>query len=225
LVKAQYEGDLELEFLNSIYDEIDLLDYSSGNLNNELLKICLQKSVGIFDKIAFFLNEYEGRNIPHHKVWFSSKTRKDDIFKYMGEKYADLAAPALKNLSALKSISDDLKHPYFEVCKSLRDSITHKYLKVHLDIISSIEQLLYPGNCQRIIKSVREPHDDLINPKNYHIIDADLMDICLRTLKMARAAILYLSGHVQCTELNKKIKNPDKIIPSLHFDNVHKPKD
>ena len=224
LVKAQYEGDIELRFLNSIYDEIDLLDYTSGNLNNDLLKICLQKSVGIFDKIAFFLNEYESLNMPHHKVWFSSKGKKDDIFRHIVKKYTSLAIPELKSLYALKSISDDLKHPYFETCKILRDSITHKYLKVHMDIISSTEQLLYPGSCKRIIKSLQEPHDDLVNPKNYHIIDADLMDVCLRTLRIARAAILYLSGHVQCTELSKKMSNPDKIIPSLFFNNIHKPK-
>jgi hypothetical protein len=92
-----------------------------------------------------------------------------------------------------------------------------------MDIISSTEQLLYPGSCERIIKSVQEPHDDHINPKNYHITEEELMSICLRTLKMARAAILYLSGHVQCSELNKKMKNPDKIIPSLFFDNILKP--
>ena len=224
LVKAQYEGDVEICFLNSIYNEIDLLDYSSVRLNNELLKICLQKTVGIFDKIAFFLNEYEGLNLPHHTVWFSIKRGRDDIFKHIGKKYSVLTKPELKNLCALKSISDDLKHPYFETCKILRDAITHKYLKVHMDILSTIEQLVYPSNCQRIIKSVREPHHDLINPKNYHITEADLIDICLRTLKMCRAAILYLSGHVKFTELNKKTKNPDKIIPSLYLNNIHKPK-
>lgn len=223
LVKAQHKDNSELGFLNSIHDEIDLLDYTSEDISKELLKICLQKSVGIFDKIAFFLNEYEGLDIPHHTVWFSIKGR-NDIFKYIEKKYSALAVPELKNLTALKSISDDIKHPYFEICKILRDSITHKYLKVHMDIISSTEQLLYPGSCERIIKSVQEPHDDLVNPINYHIIDTNLMDICLRTLKIARAAIIYLSGHVLCTEVNRKMNNLDKIIPSLFFNNIRKPK-
>ncbi|MDP2278890.1 MAG: LA2681 family HEPN domain-containing protein [Nitrospirota bacterium] len=224
LIKSQYENDEEMKFLNSIYEEIDLLDYSSGNLKKELLKMSLQKSVDIFDKIAFFINEYEGLNITHHNVWFSSTGRKD-IFKHIEKKYPHLDANEVRNLLALRSISEDLKHPYFEACKKLRDSITHKYLKVHVDIISSIEQLHYPGNSQSIIKSIQEPHHDLMNPKNYHIIETDLLDICLRTLKIARAAILYLSGHVQCSELNKKMKNPDKIIPSLFLNNIHKTKD
>lgn len=224
-IKSQYKDDKEINFLNSVYEEVDLLDYSSGDLRQELLKISLQKSVGILDKIAFFLNEYECLNVPHRNVWFSTKKgRKTDIFEHLEKKHVSLDTNNLRNLRALRSLSTDLKHPYFEKCKTLRDSITHKYLKVHLDLVSSIERLYYPGNCEKIIHSTQEAHDDKINPKDYHITETELNDICLRTLKMSRAAIFYLTGHVRCGELDKRMNKPDKIVPSLYFDNILKPK-
>ncbi|MCX5816087.1 MAG: LA2681 family HEPN domain-containing protein [Proteobacteria bacterium] len=220
-VKTQYPDDYDLGFLNSIYEEIDLLDYASDDLRNDLVKMCLQKCVGVLDKIAFFLNEYEQLNIPHHRVWFSGKGSKPDIFSRIETKYGTLKVPDFSNLNALKSISTDLKHPYFEVCRNLRDSITHKYLRVHLDF-ASVDSLRYPGNGESIVKSLHEAHHDRENPRNYHVSESHLKGVSLRTLKMTRAAIFYLAGHIRLTELKKHSETPGKIIPSLYFENIRK---
>ena len=185
LSKFDYPLDEEFKLLNSMYEEIDLLDYASDDLRYDLLKICIQKSVGIFDKIAFFINEYEQLHLPHKQVWFSTRGGKRDIFKHLEGKYATLDSPENSNLKALRSISSDLKHPYYETCKTFRDSITHKYLKTHVSFVP-MDSIRYPGSSEPIVKSLDAPHHDEENPKNYHISES--------TLKRSFSPNTYLRG-------------------------------
>jgi hypothetical protein len=159
------------------------LDYPSYGLAVEQVKLAFRMAYSLFDKIAFFLNQYLKLGIPERQVSFRSIWRSSangpirDVFEqsenwplrglyWLGK---DFFEPEMRE-------STD---PDARVLSAVRNHLEHKYLKVHE--LSAPEPPTTPGT---------DPfYDDLA----YSISRQNLEQSTLKLLKLARAALIYLS--------------------------------
>ena len=184
------------------------LDYPAYSLAVEKVKLAFRASYSIFDKIAYFLNHYLGLSISERSVNFKT-------FWYVSESKAKgLKAdfPRSKNwaLRGLFWLSKDLHHdePGFKESMApdarelyeIRNHLEHKYLKLHEDY--------WPGAAPAT-EALHSLADDLAVSVYRREFEAKT----LRLIKMARAALIYLSLAIHCEERQReRERRPDNIL-------------
>ena len=183
------------------------LDYPVYGISIEKTKIAFRITNSIFDKIAYFINEYfrlkiNRKHVDFRKLWFEEIENKKEIRK----KLKITKSAPLRGLYWLsrdfyidKKDSDYLEslEPDWKDLNEIRNHLEHKYLKVH-DYSYN-----YPVN-----KIDKNSIDDLA----YSITRQDFERKTIRLLKLTRNAIIYLSLAINVEEKERESKSDNKSI-------------
>ncbi len=176
-------------------------DYSLNYLSNvELLKNAFLTAMNIYDKVAFFLNDYEELELSDESISFwgsNSIFNKTDILE-KNEWQTDLVA--------LDSIRKDLEKQEFKRLRLVRDYLVHRYFVLH-DIVD-VENLTYPFD------SSETP----LEHKEYHMDINEFFNLTIRTLRNIRNVLFSLAFFVSQKEKSKEKEVDGKIgeIPWTH---------
>lgn len=200
-----YEGlvDRSTHFSDKDVYLVNTLDYPVYGIGIEKIKAAYREIYSIFDKIAFFLNEYFGLKIPNRQISFNSlwferinrkEIRRDKVLQLQDQNY---------NLKGLWWIYKDLRNktvynnkhidPILENISMVRNAMEHRYLKV-LDYFDSTE-----------VES-----DDRIDNLAYTISFNDFEKLTIELLKLTREAIIQLTMIIQTEEDRKNIVREKK---------------
>ena len=187
------------------------LDYPVYSLATEKMKAGLRMSYSIFDKIAFFLNEYlnlgeSEDSFSFSNIWFEN-LRYDDGLRSIFTRMDNWPLQALYWLrkdfyggkfntnNSFELIADDLSE--------IRHHLEHKYLKVHDDaIVGDISEEQPTGVYEDTLK--------------FSISRANLEEAALRMLKTSRAALIYLSLGVHIEEKSQEKNQDDTPVLPIH---------
>ena len=182
LDKQRYEPDNSLNYL----------------FNVELLKNAFLTAINIYDKAAFFLNDYEDLGLSDKSISFwcgNSIFNKTEILKN-NDWQTDLVA--------LDSIRKDLEKQEFKRWRLVRDYIVHRYFVLHN--IVDVENLTYPYD------SSETP----LEHKEYHMDIDEFFNITIQALQNIRNVLFSLAFFVSQKEKSKK-KEIDGKIGELHW--------
>lgn len=174
----------------NLYDTLDSPAYS---LAHEKIKISFRVSYSIFDKIAFFLDDYFGLDMPKERINFLSiwrnKNGKTNSFTLKNQ----FANSHNTMLRALYCLSKDIHmadsrvkntiDPYAEELRTIRNFIEHRYLKLHT---------IGSGEGASI-------EDELAHSINVN----DFSFLAERLLHKVRSAMIYLVGAIYTEEYFK----------------------
>lgn len=159
---------------------LNTLDYAAYGISVEKCKISFRLGYSIFDKVAFFLNQYFKLGIADRDVSFRSVWR-EKRSEQLREPLANSRNWPLRGLYWLsKDLFEkgvrDTTEPDARNLADLRNHLEHKYVKV-LEI--SLPDHLLDRNF----------HDT----SAYHIDQEELERKTLRLLQLARSALVYLA--------------------------------
>lgn len=173
LDKQRYEPDYSLNYL----------------LNVELLKNSFLTAMNIYDKVAFFLNEYMELGFDDEDISFLAS---NSIFN----KYKDILE---KNdwsidLVALDSIRQDLEKKEFKKLAEIRNYIVHRYFVLHS--IVDVEKLTYPYD----ISETETP----LEHKDYHMDINEFFNLTIKALRNIRNALFSLTFFISQKEKSKE---------------------
>jgi hypothetical protein len=176
---------------------VNTLDYTQHGLRYEMLKNSFRMLYSIFDKVAYFVNEYFGlgvnrKRVYFRSVWFEGKTLNPKLEQFMNN--------PLRGLYFLSKDFDDEDEEYLSSTdpearnmSELRNNIEHKYFKLHwFEIPKPTEELRF-------------------DPIAYSITEEEMKQKVLRLLRSAREALIYLSLSVHCHE--KKSRDGGVAMP------------
>lgn len=198
-----YEGIHEKT--NKFYDKdtsiTDDYDYNIYNINTEKIKLAFRGFYSIFDKIAYFLNEYF--DLPHgEKIDFRTVWKNNSNYNELNPKFDGLSNLALRGLYF---ISKDIFFPkdnksFISVVEpeaveinDIRNHLEHKFINIKLIDVSEYQ-----------IEDNRE--------QSKRITRDDLENKTLHLARLAREAMIYLSFAVHIEENKKDRKG---ILPVL----------
>lgn len=184
--------------------QVDTLDYAVYSLYTEKIKIAFRLCYSIFDKIAYFLNDYlevglQPDDVTFRKVWYQKGNRKLGLNRRLMESQ-NWALRGLfwlsKDLLTKESEFSSQILPESSQLVAIRNFIEHKSFMV-IDM----------GESRRV-------HDEM----TFQITREDLIDKTVVLMKMARAAMMYLSFAIQIEEskLEDKLTMPVYMQDMLH---------
>jgi tetratricopeptide (TPR) repeat protein len=183
----------------------DTMDCPSHSLAIEKVKTAYRVAYSLFDKIAFFLNVYlelgiDERLVTFRTLWYADRQKK----RGLRPEFTQRKNWPLRGLFWLsKDIFEDEPgfraaiEPDAQELKSIRDHIEHKYLKV-----------LEFGDPPFLSDSLRDQLALTVSRQ-------DLYRKTLHVLKVARAALIYLSVAVQWEETERSASRVDRRIVEL----------
>lgn len=177
----------------------DILSIPAYSLAVEKTKAAFRMSYSLFDKIAFFINDYFKVGLPERavtfrSVWYDLKGAR----KPLGAMFEDRENWPLRGLYWL---SKDIYEPSFqkvaepdaEGLAELRNHLEHKYCQVHEDLGIGYSRFATRRNQAELGFRIGR---DLLETKTLHI------------LKKSRAALIYLSLAVHREE---SVRNADRV--------------
>lgn len=179
------------------------MDYPAYGYGTEQMKAGLRLAYSIFDKIAFFLNDY--LNLEHHEeavtfgnFWYENTSWSEGLHERFEGSENWL-------LNALYWLRKDFYGGPFEVEESLdiapstieriRNGLEHRYLKVHRELVTGSEARGIEG------------------PLKESITDDELIESGIEMLKISRAGLIYLSLAVHFEEKMKEAELEDPVVP------------
>lgn len=212
-----WQGIMESEAYRKHYSDkklllLDTLDYTTYSIFVEQIKLAFRMAYSLFDKIALFVNEYwelglQARKIDFQSIWFEDGNRKTSkVLRSCFQSRENLPLRGLYWLSkdfvendeeSEISLSKTMEPDAYKL-RSLRNLLEHRYLKVHYDFWRQED---YVNN---------ELFSDQLA---FHISTQDLTEKTVRILKMARAALTYLSLAVHQEERNRQSDDDHLIVP------------
>lgn len=180
-------------------------DYPCYGLEIEKCKIAFRTIYSLFDKIAFFINTYlrlqiNERDISFRRIWYKNPHKPKDG---LADRFINLHNWPFRGLYWLsKDLSEqgtdfaDVIEPDAQNLVKIRNYIEHKYLTLHqMDLVNFIEP---------------ETKD-----VTYPVYFQDFTDKTLRLVKLARAALIYLSLGIHIEEKKKHANSGSKIIGQM----------
>lgn len=188
------------------------LDYPSYSLNVERVKAAFRLSYSVFDKIAFFLNEYLELRMPvervsFRRIWYTNGEKKKGI-------RSDIQDRRNWPLQALFWVSKDLTenrpefresmNPDSQLLADIRNHLEHRYLKLHEGEWSG------PTDDP----SYRFMEDSLA----LSLYRPDFERKALRILKLVRAALIYLTMSVRWEEHRQAKARGDAAVMPMSMD-------
>jgi len=162
--------------------------------------------MGVYDKVAFFLNDYEQLGQPEKDVnfWGDRSTLRYTDKKIIKNNNWD------PNLVAMESIRNDLDKKEFKNMVEIRNYIVHRYFVLH-DIIK-VEDITYPldKNNTPILSDI------------YHKNVDEFFDLTIKAFQNIHNILFSLSFFISKKEHKKEQEygNPIPIInDTIDFDN------
>jgi len=193
------------------------LDYPSYSVAVERVKAAFRVFYSLFDKIAYFLNHYLRLCIPERSVSFKTFWYQAlDKNKGLRADFQQRQNWSLRGLFWLsKDLFEDKDKPDFreslepdaQELYDIRNHLEHKYLKLHDD--------LWPGppSAGDWISTA------LADTLAFSMYRREFQAKTLRLIKMARAALIYLSLAIHCEEQQRaKERGPHGIVPGMRLD-------
>lgn len=189
---------------------VNTLDYPAYGVAIEQIKFAFRSAYSLFDKIAFFINEYWALGVPAEKISFHSVwSEKKNVGFSLRQEFLGYPNLCLRGLYWLsKEFSDkDRDHgvslgkvmePDADQLRTIRNHLEHRYLKVHDDIWGFARE-----------HETRQFSDTLA----YHLTLTELAEKTLRLLKRAREALIYLSLAIHQEEQLRTEKRPGIAMP------------
>lgn len=185
--KRQHFSDTDVLLYNT-------LDYPAYSLAIEKVKSAFRTTYSLFDKIAYFLNHYLDLSTPRtsfRQLWY----RKQKKSKGLRSDFQNRMNLPLRGLFWL---SKDLYEPSFQdsiepdaqEIWQIRNQLEHRYLKIHGDPWTGP----FKNNGE-----IGSPLDALAFSVHRQEFEAK----ALKLLKLARAALIYLSSAVNCEEYRR----------------------
>ncbi|MBY5386049.1 hypothetical protein HFN06_31830 [Rhizobium leguminosarum] len=182
-----------------LYDTLGVPSYSLGT---EKTKLAFRMAYSLFDKIAFFLNDYlavgvEERNVSFRGIWFGGKRGS----KILAPIFVDRENWALRGLYWLskdlyEATFKEVAEPDAEGFSELRNHLEHKYCQVFQDV-----GLGYGRVATSLNGSIL----------GFQIERQTLDARCLHILKLSRAALIYLSLSVHREEEVRRSERPKRL--------------
>jgi hypothetical protein len=175
-------------------------DYNLYDINIEKIKITFRGFYSIFDKIAYFLNEYydlymNEKNIYFSNIWYEYNKREKIGIKNILNKSENLALRGLYLIS--KDLFDDKQKEFFEVLEpeaqainDIRNHLEHKFISIKL------------FNSEFLNNEDRK--------RNFSISQDELEEKTIHLAQLVREAIIYLSFAVNIEE--KKKNSIDELL-------------
>ncbi len=213
-----WEGaeDSKVHFSDRDVQLLDTLDYPLYSLQIEKMKMAYRMAYSIFDKIAFFINDYWALGIKKDKVYFQSLWFEKGELRDEFNSYENLPLRGLFWLSkdflkdiAKNDISDsttpnlaETMEPDAYALRTIRNHLEHKYLKVH-DELWSI--------------SNKYSHLSFKDDMAYSLTRGSLEAKTLRILKLARAGLIYLSLAVHREETIRAKNRQDGLVVPMRL--------
>jgi len=169
----------------------NMLNYSCYSLNTEKLKIAFRMLYSLFDKIAYFINEYLKLNIPETKVtirtlWYKNQRKTDGL----REEFVSFKNWPLRGLFWLTKDLLGNGSDFYEVIEpdakdlvKIRNYLEHKYITI----------TLYPITTE-------DEAENKSNDKTYTVWREDFVLKTFRLMKLVRAAMIYLSLGIHIEE-------------------------
>jgi LA2681-like HEPN len=163
------------------------LDYPSYSLAVEKIKATYRIAYSLFDKVAFFLNAYlslriDATKIYFRSVWYENADPRKRVIRPELERSENWPLRGLYWLA--KDLYDDdfrdVTEPDAQALYKIRNHIEHSYLKIHEILVPPPTDPKSPGAWWT---------DQLA----YSVQREDFEAKTLRLLKLARAALTYLS--------------------------------
>lgn len=193
---------------------INTLDYPSYSIYVEKTKAAYRLFYSIFDKIAFFLNDYLGLGVPKRNISFRSLWYRDqDRKKGLRPDFQSHDNWPLRGLFWLsKDLYDDRRgfrdslEPEARQLAEIRNQMEHKFLKLHDD--------LWLG-----AQSQRMQSSSLYDQFAFSMYRSEFERIALKLARISRAAVIYLGLSVHREENKREEKRGRSIsLPSLPVD-------
>jgi hypothetical protein len=161
------------------------LDYPSYGLAVEKIKFSFRLAYSLFDKIAYFMNDYMQLSIPERDVyfrslWFEKKKNQPPTLRVQFVQAENWPWRGLYWLAKdfIEKEFLEVMEPNAQTLSEIRNHLEHKYLKVH--------EMLLP----RLRPPAFDPFADRLA---YSISRLDLQEKTLRLFKRARSALIYLA--------------------------------
>lgn len=211
-----WQGITESEAYKKHYSDNDVLllntlDYPTYSVFVEQIKLAFRMAYSLFDKIAFFINEYwslgmRESSINFQSIWFEGDTRKTPkILRPCFQNQENLPLRGLywlsKDLVEHNKNSDidlsETMEPDAYKLRLIRNHLEHKYLKVHDDLWG------YTDHSDNVLFS---------DQWAFHLTMQELSKKTIRLLKLARAGLTYLSLSVHREENIRCSQRPDKFV-------------
>ncbi len=180
------------------------LDYPCYGLYTEKIKIAYRISYSIFDKIAFFINEYLKLRVPETKIsfktiWYKKQKKENGLC----DEFLNLENWPLRGLFWLaKDFSENRPkfrnsiEPEAQDLVNIRNHLEHKYLTITEYEMLDIEDLS-TGSQRRV----------------YRIIKDIFIIKTLKIMNLTREALIYLSLGIHIEERKKTSKVNGVIAP------------
>jgi hypothetical protein len=208
-----YEGTHtdDIHFSDREVKLYDTLDYPSYGLSVERVKMAFRMAYSLFDKIAFFLNDYAKLGIPEKQVYFRSLwyANQDQRTGALRPVFAQLKNWPWRGLYWLsKDLFDEqLKasaDPDAQELYTIRNQLEHKYLKL------------------REMAPRTTPGDPFHDRLAYSLARDDFTKKTLRVLKLGRAAMIYLALGMEQEEARRNAAKgeSDKISVPMFLDTL-----
>ena len=191
LLSFAHFRDTNYTFLNKErYEPDHSLNYI---FNVELLKTAFSLAMNIYDKVAFFLNEYEEMGLEDYSIsfWASNSIFNKTNILEKNKWQIDLVA--------LDSIRKSLEKQEYKKLVEIRRYITHRYFVLH-DIIN-IENLTYPYDSS----------NTHLENKEYHLDINEFFNLTIKVLQNVRNILFSLAFFISQKEKSKEKQVEGKI--------------
>lgn len=184
------------------------LDYPSYSLAAEKMRLAFRSAYSLFDKIAFFLNDYFKVGYPPNRVnfrniWFEHKGSDPKPMRALFVNRKNWPLRGLYWLS--KDLFDEtfkkVTEPDAHALAEIRNHLEHKYMQLHEGWGVAAEGIEH--NTGGVV---------------HHLSRDEFETKTLRVLKLARAALIYLSLAVHREEYERHHKKPDEITGPMLLD-------
>jgi hypothetical protein len=183
------------------------LDYPAYGYNTELIKLSFRSLYSLFDKIAYFINDYFKLNIAEkaihlRTIWYTNigkdlkirpELRSNNNWPLKGLYWLS------KDIYEVDELYRNAIEPESKDWREYRNSLEHKYLKITKYNFKS------DGNELSLLKE----------PLALCISSAHFKKCTLSLARLVRAAFIYLSFSVYWEERHKANKYKGSIIPPM----------
>ncbi len=191
------------------------LDYPTYSLSVEKVKNAFRTNYSLLDKIAYFMNGYLNLSIPKKKVsfrslWYMSQQRDKGIRKDFQQR-ENWPLRGLFWLSKdLLEDKDDFRDsiaPDAQELSKIRNHLEHKYLKLHDEDWSGP------------LSNKNNEFSGITDTLAHSLYRRDFEAKTLKLIKMARAALIYLSLAIHSEERQRaNEKSSNKFIMKMPLD-------